>query len=65
MINLILSENKIPQIAPLIWNIIFLTTSIILIITLSKVYFTLRPKESKEAVSIKKDRTTLNKTWIW
>jgi hypothetical protein len=40
-------KKNIPQIAPLIWNIIFLTTSMILMVTLSKSYFILGVKETQ------------------
>lgn len=57
---------EIPQIAPLIWNLIFLTTSLVLIVTLVKVYFILNDKEMKEREHTSQGGVEQsNKTWIW
>lgn len=56
----------IPQIAPLIWNIIFLTTSLILLVVLTKTFFILGKKEISDS-TIREGRgfNIINKTWIW
>nr|YP_001798509.1 ATP synthase F0 subunit 8 [Sminthurus viridis]ABS82045.1 ATP synthase F0 subunit 8 [Sminthurus viridis] len=54
-----------PQMAPMMWNAIFLSTSLILMVTLSKSYFVLGSKETSNMEGEKTEKLISNKEWMW